>query len=278
MWVDNDYVIFQIMRFLENLEDVFSMALLNSKAYHVFKKHELILIKSMIFKMSPPAWELQEITFSEMNTELTATSYLQNYQRSLFVIIELKVFILCQCANFLPRKTLFALTGQDEESENIDRALWRIWVFCQIFGCGKNREGDINGQILWLNGGQSPAVPALVENVGGVDGLTMPPHEFATGNCGGLTKSDLSNMATIWLCLRRMLEDSYDQQLKTEDKFQNDEYAGLFSCCVDVIYLQTDVVSRKLDIISVNIWSTNNSGYYLIRQCTVIREVDNSHK
>jgi hypothetical protein len=44
-----------ILLSLDSLEDLFNCAALNTTFYHVFKRHELTLIKNALFYKSPPA-------------------------------------------------------------------------------------------------------------------------------------------------------------------------------------------------------------------------------
>jgi hypothetical protein len=214
-------VILNIMNQLDTLADLFTCAHLNRGFYRIFKRNEMTLIKKTLFKMSPAAWELREICppyekggedSDAPFPEYTPTTYLQNYSGDMYAMVALKSLILQHCSSFLRPETLTALSGSDEvRSSRIDDAFWRVWTFCQIFGCGKNREDDIVGQMDWLKGGvlaypQSTA-PSMVfaDDFGLNSVLFNPPTGFAKGNGKGLSTDELYDMTEIWTCLGVLL-------------------------------------------------------------------------
>ena len=206
-------VLLRILESLENLMDLFAAARVSRGFYRTFKRHELPLIKGALWSMSPAAWELREMSvpFSELPAgakDYSPTLYLGHYSRDLYIIIELKSLFMQHCQPYLRPETIKGLSGETDESLAIDDALWRVWTFCRIFGCGKGREDDMLGQMDWLRGGplaklqtrQSPPALAETEGVATNSVLFTPPKGFARGN-RGITAEELYDMMEIWECL-----------------------------------------------------------------------------
>lgn len=103
------------------------------------------------------------------------------------------------------------------------RALWRIWTFCRIFGSGKERENDWEGQQAWLEGNTissdsepSPRPGSLQSEV-----LDMPPESFGCGNHSGLSANELKDMIFFWRCLQCLLRDHLQKGPKPDFLRQN---------------------------------------------------------
>ncbi|KAL3471774.1 hypothetical protein BJX99DRAFT_18850 [Aspergillus californicus] len=220
-----DEIVFMILRQCSSLGDLFALAVMNRQFYRVFKKHELDLIKSTVFEMSPPAWELREMSppwDSEWHVlfdldapvpEYTPGLYLDRYTRDLYTLVKLKSLILARCSTFLRPETIRGLAGMDDNrATEIDDAFWRVWTFCRIFGCGKGREGDVVGQLDWLQGGimaknqHTSVAMSITEPFGMNNVLFEPPEGFGGGNHGGLSRSQLYDMTEIWTCLGVLLQ------------------------------------------------------------------------
>ena len=221
---DAENILHKILQSVDHLEDLLSAALVNNGFYQVFKRHELDLIKSVIFKNSPPAWEFREIAFPghdllrdedlEMTRpfeEYSPTSYIHLYNRDVQTLRDIKSLIKEKCHSFVRSDISDALV--DEASPNAGRvndALWRIWAFCKIFGSGKGREEDAVAQQDWLKGGVQAHQPACTFNVMGTDfmndTLISAPDCFAKGNEGGLTAEQLFDMMELWNCLGVLLQ------------------------------------------------------------------------
>ena len=206
-------VLLRILESLENLKDLFAAARVSRGFYRTFKRHELPLIKGALWSMSPAAWELRQmsIPFSDLPAgakDYCPTLYLRHYTRDLYIIIELKSLFMQHCQPYLRPETIRGLSGETDESLAIDDALWRVWTFCRIFGCGKGREDDMLGQMDWLRGGplaklqtrQSPPTLAETEGVATNSVLFNPPKGFARAN-RGITAEELYDMMEIWECL-----------------------------------------------------------------------------
>jgi hypothetical protein len=218
-------VIFRILYQLESLDDLFTTAIVNRGFYRVFKLHELELMKNSLRKMSPPAWEHREICYpghdhhdpEDLETarprqEYTPTSYLQYYTRDMYIIAALKSLIYDKCQSFLrPEISLALASDEPADMARVDDALWRIWAFCKIFGCGKNREEDIVAQMDWLKGGvlvhQKVCTFSIqFESMDLNDTLANAPEYFALGNEGGLSAEQLFDMMELWNCLGVLLQ------------------------------------------------------------------------
>jgi hypothetical protein len=220
-----DDITLKILEQVSSLDDLFHLAVVSKQYYRIFKHHELHLMKTAVYRMSPPAWELREMSppwDSEWQIlvdpdapvpEYTSTLYLQRYAQDIYTLAQLKSLILARCNTFLRQETINGLTGKDDaRAAEIDDAFWRIWTFCRIFGCGKNRENDIVGQMDWLNGGvmahdrNSIVTTSLTEPFGMNNVLFEPPEGFGRGNGEGLSQSQLYDMTEIWTCLAVLLQ------------------------------------------------------------------------
>lgn len=217
-------VTLSIMQRIDSLDDLFNFVLVNKKIYNTFKRHELPLIKSALFKMSPPAWELREMSppwekewqpFVDPDAPVpsyTPTSYLQRYAHDIYTLAKLKVLVLSRCAPFLRRETIRGLSGADDErAEKVDDAFWRVWTFCRIFGSGKSRENDIAGQMDWLRGGSqanshSSSASTMTQPFGINNVLFEPPEGFGRGNLFGLSQDQMYDMVEIWTCMGVLLQ------------------------------------------------------------------------
>jgi hypothetical protein len=217
-------LVLTIMKNIDSLDDLFNVVLVNKKFYSAFKRHELPMIKNALFKMSPPAWELREMSPpwetewqplvdpDSQVPEYTPALYLQRYAQDIYTLAKLKALMLARCAPFLRRDTVRGLAGVDNtRAEEVDDAFWRIWTFCRIFGSGKNREADIMGQMDWLKGGvmaknMSHATSTMSEPFGMNNVLFEPPEGFGRGNLDGLTQSQMYDVTEIWTCMGVLLQ------------------------------------------------------------------------
>lgn len=221
---DAENVLHVILQSLDCFEDLFATAVVSSGFYRVFKRYELDLVKSVLYKTSAPAWEFREIAFPghdllhdedlEMTRpfeEYTPASYLHLQNRDMNIVRDIKSMIKEKCQSFVRPEISAALV--DEASPNAARvtdALWRIWTFCKIFGSGKGREDDIVAQQDWLKGGaqvhQQACTFSLVSTDFMNDTLIGAPDCFAKGNEGGLTAEQLFDMMELWNCLGVLLQ------------------------------------------------------------------------
>ncbi|CAI7646293.1 unnamed protein product [Penicillium glandicola] len=217
-------LILSIMQNIDSLDDLFNFVLVNKKIYTAFKRRELPMLKNALFKMSPPAWEMREMSPPwEMEWQLlidpdsqvpeyTPTLYLQRYAQDIYTLAKLKSLVLARCAPFLRRDTVRGLAGVDNtRAEEVDDAFWRLWTFCRIFGCGKGRENDIAGQMDWLKGGvqarnYTTLASTMTQPFGMNNVLFEPPEGFGRGNLSGLSQKQMYDLTEIWTCMGVLLQ------------------------------------------------------------------------
>ena len=274
-------VLYRILENLDNLQDLFATATVSRGFYRTFKRHELPLMKNALYSMSPAAWELREMSppypclkgvdNAPPRLDYSPTLYLQHYMNDMYTMIALKSMILIHCESFLRADTITALAGgETERATQIDDAFWRVWTFCQVFGCGSNREDDIIGQTDWLRGGALAKEQRRNMNCrdlgAGVDRssiLSSSPAAFGQGNAGGLSAEDLYDMTEIWTCLGVLVRGFQGKRQEARDYgvFQNaDVTAGdveaedavlgthLFSPC----HTLSNLINRGMDLPSSN--------------------------
>ena len=234
-------VLLHILSALTSTGDLFNTAVINKGMYRVYKENEMQLIRQVVLNQSVAAWEFREWSPPERNEtktskassqlEHTPKTYVHGLQRDVAVIESLKALILEQCQTFIRRETVFALsTPSHPNAQRFNDAFWRIWCFCKIFGCGKNREDDVTGQLDWLKGGLLANNQGCVATVntnldfdmGSV--LLNAPDFFASGNMNGLSAQQLYDMIEIWNCLAALLQG---YQGRIEQAYQ----IGVFEGC-----------------------------------------------
>ena len=236
-------VLLRILQNLDNLQDLFATATVSRGFYRTFKRHELPLMKSALYGMSPAAWELREMSppypgleGTSPKLDYTPSLYLQHYMRDMYTMIALKSMILIHCESFLRADTITALAGgETERASQIDDAFWRVWTFCQVFGCGSNREEDIVGQMDWLRGGSLAAKQRKNANATDLGSevdrgsvLYSSPTSFGRGNVGGLSAEELYDMTEIWTCLGVLVRgfQGKRQEAREYGIFQNVDIAA----------------------------------------------------
>ena len=239
-------VVLGLMTNVGSLNDLFSYALVNKQFYYIYKRHELSLMKNALFRMSPAAWELREISPPWGNDwygledpdipvpEYTPTTYLRNYSQDVYALVELKSLVIFYCGSFLRRETIDGLAGTDPiRAAEVDAAIWRICVFCRIFGSGKGREANLSHQIDWLNGGglarkQGHGATILGDSYfTDMSVLFDPPAGFGAANEGSLTVRQLCDLSELWNCFGVLLLE------KVRGKHMEAQEAGVF-CNLDI--------------------------------------------
>ncbi|KAJ8107924.1 hypothetical protein OPT61_g8532 [Boeremia exigua] len=221
---DAENVLYKILQSVDHLNDLFALALVSSGFHMVYKRHELDLIKCVMMKMSPAAWEFREIAFPghdllhdedlEMTRpfeEYTPTSYLHLQKSDALILREIKLLIHEKCQSFVRAEISVALVDEKSpDAARVNDALWRIWTFCKIFGSDKGREDDVVAQQDWLQGGLQAHQPACTFSVISTDfmndTLIGAPDCFAKGNEGGLSAEQLFDMMELWNCLGVLLQ------------------------------------------------------------------------
>lgn len=246
-------VLLHILARLHSPKDLFNTAIINKGMYRVYKENEMHLLRIAVYNESPASWELREWSppdrdevrpgDSYSSREHSPLSYICGYRNDMAVIERLKRLILERCQSFLRRETVFALsTPTHPNASRFNDAFWRIWSFCQIFGCVKNREDDFTGQMDWLRGGVlannedciASTDPNMEFDVRSV--LISPPACFAEGNKGGLGAGQLVDMTEIWTCLTVLLQDYHGQAGQAR-------YYGVFDQCE---LIQDDIEHEEL--------------------------------
>lgn len=250
-------IILMIMEAIDSLQDLFSTATISKGFYRIFKRHEMHLIKNALFNMSPAAWELREVSppwsigtlddNDEPCPEYTPSLYLRHYSRDMYTMVALKSLIVVHCESFLRVETITGLAGIDERrGAEIDEAFWRVWTFCRIFGCEKNREDDLIGQTDWLNGGvlarqQSANTSSTVtESFGTNSALFDPVPGFGVGNSEGLSTAQLYDVIEIWTCLGVLVQGFHG-------KVDEAREAGVFDSLPEVEMNREDYEATMLE-------------------------------
>jgi hypothetical protein len=237
-------VLYHILRHLGSLEDLFNMVVINRGFYRVFKRHELEITRAVLKKMSPAAWEYREtclpLDLADEDSavplpEYTAASYIESYLRDANTIGRIKDVVLKRCQSMLRVETVEALTSHSgRKASAVDDALWRIWTFCRIFGCNRNREEDTVVQNDWLKGGPLAHQMACGSTICSSDSfyisstLLNVPEYFASGNGAGLSAEELYDMTELWNCLRSITHSvgGRTEQARQHGVFDNTDVRG----------------------------------------------------
>lgn len=257
-------IILMIMEAIDSLQDLFSTATVSKGFYRIFKRHEMHLIKNALFNMSPAAWELREVSppwsigtlddNDEPCPEYTPSLYLRHYSRDMYTMVALKSLIVVHCESFLRVETITGLAGIDERrGAEIDEAFWRVWTFCRIFGCEKNREDDLVGQIDWLDGGvlarqqSANTSSTVIESFGTNSALFDPVPGFGVGNSNGLSTAQLYDVIEIWTCLGVLIQGFHG-------KIDEAREAGVFDSLPD-----TEMNREEYEALMLEEWT-----YYIL--------------
>ncbi|KAI6908393.1 hypothetical protein D0869_11282 [Hortaea werneckii] len=209
----DDSGLLRILSSLGSFEDLVNTAQINKGMYRVYKANENELIRTTTWNQSPALWECLEWSKAIENSDTTPYKYMQERTSSTDVVESLKSLIFERCQTYIRPETAVAFSEPKcSSSQRFDDALWRIWCFCRIFGCGKSREDDLTGQLDWLKGGPLANNQGCVATVNSNLDFDMSsvllnaPEHFARGNEGGLDAEQLYDMTEIWSCLAMLLE------------------------------------------------------------------------
>ena len=200
----------------------------------------LSLIRSVLKQSEPEQWELREMGLPltpsgeilrpgsweyfrhlvsphrEKPIRWTTHDYCNHYEYEILTCAYITGAILTRCpvAKSLDEKRWSVLKmalvdHQHPQWVVMHRALWRIWTFCRIFGSGKDRENDWQGQQTWLEGNNISGDSEPTSRPGSLQSevLDMPPESFGCGNRNGLSADELKDMMFIWRCLQYLLRD-----------------------------------------------------------------------
>lgn len=217
---EQEVVCLQIMAASLSFEDLNSLSMVSKTARRFYEENKLHLLKSVLFNVSPPAWELRELSpfpfghfmpaeFLE-DTEITPSTYMSCISHDRAIVQELKDVIATKCQSFLRPETISSL--MTEGCTRSEDAIYRIWSFCKIFGCDRGRDNDLKGQTDWLKGGilahqKGCAATLSFSPEFEMDGILLnAPDHFAAGNGSGLSAEQLYDMSEIWECLYALMQ------------------------------------------------------------------------
>ncbi|KAG9943976.1 hypothetical protein KCU85_g8293, partial [Aureobasidium melanogenum] len=216
---DQEAVCLRIMSHAASFDDLRSLSTVNKTTRRYSEDNKLRLLKSVLFNVSPPAWELREVSpfpfgnfmptdFLE-NTEISPSAYMSCVKHDRAIVQELKSVIATKCQSFIRPETVSSL--MTEGSTRFEDALYRIWSFCKMFGCDRGRENDLKGQVDWLKGGILAHQKGCAANLSfspefEIDGILLnAPDHFAAGNGCGLSAEQLYDMSEMWQCLHALI-------------------------------------------------------------------------
>lgn len=214
----------------------------------------LSLIRSVLKQTQPEQWELREMGLPltpsgkilrpgswqyfrhlvsphrEKPIRWTAHDYCSHYEYEILTCAYITGAILtrCRAAKSLDENRWSVLKMALVDCQHprwivMHRALWRIWTFCRIFGSGREREDDWQGQQAWLEGNTiaSDAEPSSRPGSLQSEVLDMPPESFGCGNRNGLSADELKDMMFVWRCLQCLLRDHLQKGPKPDFLQQN---------------------------------------------------------
>ncbi|THC88493.1 hypothetical protein EYZ11_012062 [Aspergillus tanneri] len=211
-------VALRILEAVPDLQTLESVRLLNKDFYTAYQANAMPLIRGALWRMCPPAWELREMglpwtspgtmeylrcitTKDQPAPTVTPTNYLAHYAYEACVMARLiGAVFTAEEQNYLYH--------HEEALVAVHDACLRIWTFCRIFGCGKGRAGDLEGQQEWLAGGARAHLPpscTISEWCRNSEVLDLAPESFGKGNHGNLSASETMMMLWIWNLFRRQL-------------------------------------------------------------------------
>lgn len=226
-------VVIKILRNLENLDDLFSCACINRGFFRVFKRHELELMKLMVWRMSPPAWEYLEICYERDRPQYEYTYY-QNFMLSVNNIEDIKKLIRTHGTSTIRPELEAALYSENpEKSKRVNDALWRIESFCKIFGARKDADEwdksfkrDVELQTAWLEGKiNSTRLIPLTNDEDPKESLERIPECFARGN-DEMTSEQLLDMIELFKSLHLVLQH---YTMPTADSSSQARVYGIFN-------------------------------------------------
>lgn len=220
----------KIMTSAASFEDLKSLSMVNKTTRCCFEDNKLRTLKSVLFNVSPPAWELRELSpfpfgnfmptdFLE-DTEISPSAYMSCIIHDRAIVQELSTVVASRCQSFIRPETVSSL--MTEGSTRFEDALYRIWSFCKMFGCDRGRENDLKGQTDWLKGGilahqKGCAATLSFSPEFEIDGILLnAPAHFATGNGYGLSAEQLYDMSEMWECLHALLQPYEEVTSKTQ--------------------------------------------------------------
>lgn len=209
-------VVFEIMRRLDEPEDLLAIAAVNRGFRGTFKRGEPQLVHELLLRQCPAAWEFQKNSAQASGDLLSLHAYTKDKAALTFI----KSALLTSCGSTLQPDTMAGLISADMKRQaRIDAALWRIWTFCKGFGHRSLSGDDLSIQVDWLNGGRIARKRQLKTAVG-------------RGNGKGVSVTDLEDLLELWDSLGAMLS-SFNNNIDEA------RAAGIFDrCAIDENYTE----------------------------------------
>ncbi|KAJ5335745.1 uncharacterized protein N7506_005681 [Penicillium brevicompactum] len=197
-----------------------------------FELNGLPLIQRALKRSVPEQWEFREMSINcgipgtiayyeslgRAPDECThqgwgVDSYLRHYAEEMAVCAQLTGLMRERCAGrtHTERDVLEAMRRlSGPRWASVHRAFWRVWTFCRIFGCAKEREEDARGQRRWLCGfvsakGKDLVAATFTPTDDNSELLCLPPDPFGYGNGSGLSITEIQDMAAVWTFLEDLL-------------------------------------------------------------------------
>jgi hypothetical protein len=202
-----------ILEAAPDLETLYNLRLVNRAYYSAYQARPLSLIRRAMRRSCPAAWELREmcqpaapyITSSKIPEQsvalVTPAIYMSGYTHEVYTVSRLIRMVL----TFQEQEYLCAHT---DALGNVVDALFRIWTFCRVFGSGKGREEDRDGQDDWFAGGTQAHEPSGSRLSGcyrDSETIALAPESFGRGNNSGLSAQETIIMLALWETLQRGL-------------------------------------------------------------------------
>lgn len=208
-------VALRILQAVPDLQTLSNALLVSRTFYAAYTNNALDLIRDVVWRMSPPLWELREmgipwaepettqylqcLTFRDQTTPtMTSKDYVSHYDFEICVVARVIGAVFTDEQRDYLRSDRVALAA-------VHDAMVRIWTFCRIFGCGKGRATDLEGQTDWLAGGLLAHRRPGSFVFGWSEAVALAPESFGKGNRDGLTMQQTRLMLSMWHSLRRTL-------------------------------------------------------------------------
>jgi hypothetical protein len=193
-----------ILNFAPDLQTLHNLRLSNRAFYSAYQERPLLLIQQALQRSSPAAWELREMGPERLERPSLALSpalYMRHYRHELYIISHITAIL------FSPAERNYLSRNPDALGAVTD-ALIRIWTFCRLFGGGKCREDDWEGQNDWFAGGvqaHEPSGASVSRRIGHSETIALAPECFAKGSSGGLSMEQTIQVLRMWQLLRQTL-------------------------------------------------------------------------
>ncbi|KEF61747.1 uncharacterized protein A1O9_03317 [Exophiala aquamarina CBS 119918] len=204
-------VIHRIMSNLDSLDDLVSAALVSKGFLRTFQRNESALVSHIMFKTSPPAWELRRSILAQQDSNIFSVKDFRDDFKTLATWRDYALKQHHRNGSLFKPATLDGLLGYNEQRRvDVENAFQRIWTFCVLFGGSTDQAGTAQIQIDWLNGSRAPKNQKLGAG-------------FGVGNHKGLGTSELEDISEIWHSLQSLLAGFHgrEQEARRYGVFDN---------------------------------------------------------